>query len=184
MKGAEAYCTISDGDDEIFHILIDSLAKQKKYVIARRVYASNFNPKLVVLIPKPQLKCFYVGTLPFADNLVRNYKEEDVKSAPKSEVLDEVSNFLDSFEVDYIEQFPLGFQMLFDINYQKVSNKGGDKLLGRNLNLDQLDLDYSVIGFNNETPAADALKQLFIPKEAQTVEERGGNSSDQEEMDW
>lgn len=137
MMQAEAYCVLPCGPTEkieVMDLLIDSLAQQNKYVIARRVFNNNFLPKIVVLVPKPdhKPKCFLLSYLPYADDVKVNVKEEDVKSAPKEEKVEEIYNYLNSLivdEEDSQKRVPLCVKMMQNINLQRIVNKSADKFL-------------------------------------------------------
>ena len=138
MRGDGCYRVLPNSTperNEALNILIDRLAEQKKYVIARRIYNNNFAPKIVVLVPKPDNnpKCFLFTSLPFNENIRVNYRERKLESAPQVDTSDEIYSFLDSLntESDKSEKkLSLGINMMQNSNSQRLVNKGADKLLG------------------------------------------------------
>jgi hypothetical protein len=92
-------------------------------------------PKIVALVPKPDHnpKCFYLNSLPFADDVRLGYKERSLDAAPRTEVVTEVYDFLDSINIDSdrsVRTANLGINMMQDSNAQKIINKAADKLFG------------------------------------------------------
>jgi hypothetical protein len=149
MRGGGCYCVLPNGTDEkneAFNILVDRLAEQNKYVIARRVYNNNYLPKIVALVPKPDHnpKCFYLNSLPFADDVRLGYKERSLDAAPRTEVVTEVYDFLDSINIDSdrsVRTANLGINMMQDSNAQKIINKAADKLFDKYVKLEEVDTD-------------------------------------------
>ncbi|CAG9762215.1 unnamed protein product [Ceutorhynchus assimilis] len=87
---------------ECFNTLVEQLEQANLYVIARRVYNKDFNPKFVALIPKTNLntKGFILCQLPYADDIAHTYTEQPLSTAQKVDANKDVYNFLDSINVD------------------------------------------------------------------------------------
>lgn len=136
MRGSGCYCVLPNETNEAFNILVDCLAEQNKYVIARRVYNNNYLPRIVVLVPKPEHKpkCFFLTTLPYADNVCFDYREGKIENLVKTdfEGCEDVYKFLDSLDVDgnMKNKVPLGVNMMRNVNSLKIINKAVDKSIG------------------------------------------------------
>ncbi|XP_044268654.1 uncharacterized protein LOC123013869 [Tribolium madens] len=192
MRGGGCYCVLpnaSSEKNEAFNCLVDCLAQQNKYVIARRVYNNNYVPKIVVLVPKPDYnpKCFVMTSLPFADDIRLNCKEKKVGSAPKIDVNESVYKFLDTLDTDIansLKKVPLDITMMQNVNVQRIVNKTVDKLLGKQLNLEEIDLDLM------EMPSGEDIEQLKNSwperkiEEVKKNEEPTADVSDDDDFDW
>ncbi|XP_050312681.1 uncharacterized protein LOC126747809 isoform X2 [Anthonomus grandis grandis] len=86
----------------LFNTIVEEMAAQNLYGIARKTYAARCYPKFVVLIPKVDLnvKGFLSCEIPFADDLSEIYREDTVEKAPKVKIDENASNFLDSIDVN------------------------------------------------------------------------------------
>ncbi|KAJ3654031.1 hypothetical protein Zmor_013245 [Zophobas morio] len=192
MRGDGCYRVLPNSTperNEALNILIDRLAEQKKYVIARRIYNNNFAPKIVVLVPKPDNnpKCFLFTSLPFNENIRVNYRERKLESAPQVDTSDEIYSFLDSLntESDKSEKkLSLGINMMQNSNSQRLVNKGADKLLEKPMALEDVDIDLL------EPPSdvvCEGLKKLWAErtvKEEKAKKEEGGGDDSDNDFDW
>ncbi|RZC31947.1 uncharacterized protein BDFB_000625 [Asbolus verrucosus] len=193
MRGEACYCVLPNGtpeNNEAMAILIDCLAKQNKYVIARRVYNNNFIPKIVVLVPKPEHnpKCFLLTSLPFAEDIRYDYKEKNVEAAPKIDAINEVYQFLDGINIENDKcekKVPLGVTMMLDTNCQKLINKATDKYLEKYMALGEVDTDYLMEIAPSE--AAKSLKNIWEERkvdEVKKTEDTVGDNNSDDEFDW
>lgn len=136
LQGEETYKLVSTGvqDDsylEFFWTLISVMIELDKYIVAKKVYYANLNPKYVVLIPRldKDTRGFIVCELPYAEDIAFDYKEEN--SAPKVQVSKETTNYLDSMNVTSDKckiQVPLAPRMMIDTNCLNMINKVKEKL--------------------------------------------------------
>ncbi|XP_022903936.1 uncharacterized protein [Onthophagus taurus] len=95
--------TSNDADIEIGVInhLVEACIKHDKYGIAVRAYMKNTMPKLYCLIPKQNPPHFLMVEIPYAEDFVLPYNEDDVKKFKvESHSTKEVFGYLDSINLD------------------------------------------------------------------------------------
>ncbi|EFA03479.1 uncharacterized protein LOC663096 [Tribolium castaneum] len=191
MRGGGCYSVLPNASlekNDAFNCLIDCLAQQNKYVIARRVYNNNYVPKIVVLVPKPDYnpKCFVLTALPFADDVRLNCKEQKVDLAPKIEENKSVYKLLDGLDTDNensVKKAPLDIKMVQNVNVQRIVNAAVDKLLDKHINLEETDLDLM------ELPSGEYMEELKNSwperkiEEVKKNEEPAADISD-DDFDW
>ncbi|KAJ8969107.1 hypothetical protein NQ314_001917 [Rhamnusium bicolor] len=127
--------------------LVDVLAEQKKYAIARRVYNANTKPKFFVLVPQPDLepKCFAMSELPYADEVNNKYKfVVPTASATESKNEDEFTQFFRSMDIwddNCKVNIPLSPKLMLDWYSNKLVNAVAKQYLHRDLDLNEIDID-------------------------------------------
>ncbi|ENN70673.1 hypothetical protein YQE_12618, partial [Dendroctonus ponderosae] len=122
---------------KFFNALIEELAESKAYIIARRVYNADCNPKFSALIPWNEfnLKGFILCQLPYADDVVNIYVEEDVDLAPELNPDEKCFEFLDKINVGSDKcklQVPLSPTMMVYSNAINIIAKVEEKLMHSN----------------------------------------------------
>ncbi|KAH1015402.1 uncharacterized protein LOC109545143 [Dendroctonus ponderosae] len=122
---------------KFFNALIEELAESKVYIIARRVYNADCNPKFSALIPWNEfnLKGFILCQLPYADDVVNIYVEEDVDLAPELNPDEKCFEFLDKINVGSDKcklQVPLSPTMMVYSNAINIIAKVEEKLMHSN----------------------------------------------------
>ena len=82
-----------------FKAIVEEMIKMNKVIIARYVYRTNSDPKLVVLIPHLAKKgpVFYLNTLPTIED-IRDYQFESLTNCTKNQE-ELVSKFIDSLDL-------------------------------------------------------------------------------------
>ncbi|KAF7283338.1 hypothetical protein GWI33_000851 [Rhynchophorus ferrugineus] len=112
---------------ELLYTLIHSMVQLKKYIIAKKVYYANVNPKYVVLIPKldADFRGFLLCELPYAEDIAYPYYE-NVTDPPSISISDNINTFLDYLDLNSPTcklNVPLAPKLMIDTSSMNIVHK-------------------------------------------------------------
>ncbi|KAL3268286.1 hypothetical protein HHI36_007407 [Cryptolaemus montrouzieri] len=152
MKGPNNYTVIEKqgSSQQAFQCLISRLERKKCCVIARRVYNTGTKVTYMALIPNSAKNCLRAVELPYGNEVPFEWMEE--KPCKKEEVLEEVTNYLDSITIDSSKcglNCSMTPNVVNSIGNRVLFNMATDKLINEQLSLDQIDYNVFETGINS-----------------------------------